>query len=256
MSGDKHVSATFASGPAPTFGLAVTVAGAGSGVVTSNPAGISCGATCTAAFASNTSVTLSAKASSGSTFAGRSGACTGTSPTCVVSMTAAQAVTATFDGGQPVLTVTKDGSCQGTVISSPSGIGCGTICSAAYTSGTSVRLTASPAAGSDFTGWSGDCSGTSTTCTVSVTAARSVRATFQLRESTLKVTKAGTGPGSVTGITAFGTSPREPLDTRPMPSISSRLLVDAVVHVERMSFKERERFLDEILKFAQESEIG
>lgn len=31
-----------------------------------------------------------------------------------------------------------------------------------------------------------------------------------------------------------------------MPSISSRLLVDAVLHVERMSFKERERLADEI----------
>ncbi len=31
-----------------------------------------------------------------------------------------------------------------------------------------------------------------------------------------------------------------------MPSISSRLLVDAVLHVERMSFRERERLADEI----------
>src|SRR5262249_55282485 len=49
-----------------------------------------------ASFASGTSVTLTATAASGSTFAGWSGACTGTS-TCTVSMTAAQSVTATFN---------------------------------------------------------------------------------------------------------------------------------------------------------------
>jgi len=41
-------------------------------------------------------VTLTAAAASGSTFAGWSGACTGTG-TCTVSMTAAQSVTATFN---------------------------------------------------------------------------------------------------------------------------------------------------------------
>src|SRR4029079_5299627 len=46
-------------------------------------------------FASGTSVTLSAAAASGSTFAGWSGACSGTS-TCALAMTAARNVTATF----------------------------------------------------------------------------------------------------------------------------------------------------------------
>jgi len=75
--------------------LTVTKAGSGSGTVSSSPAGIDCGATCSAAFASGTSVTLTATAATGSTFAGWSGACSGTG-SCVVTMDQARAVTATF----------------------------------------------------------------------------------------------------------------------------------------------------------------
>ncbi|HEY5580364.1 MAG TPA: carboxypeptidase regulatory-like domain-containing protein [Rhodoferax sp.] len=76
--------------------LVVSLAGTGSGSVTSSPAGISCGATCSAGFASGTSVTLTATPSTGSTFTGWSGACSGTG-SCVVTKTATtQTVTATF----------------------------------------------------------------------------------------------------------------------------------------------------------------
>jgi hypothetical protein len=76
------------------FPLTVTKAGTGSGTVTSSPAGISCGSTCSASFSQGTSVALSATAASGSTFAGWSGE--GCSGTCTVSMTQARSVTATF----------------------------------------------------------------------------------------------------------------------------------------------------------------
>ena len=81
-----------------TFALTVTKAGTGSGTVSG--AGIACGSTCSATYASGTSVTLTASAAAGSTFAGWSGACSGTA-TCTVSMTAARAVTATFTGSSP-----------------------------------------------------------------------------------------------------------------------------------------------------------
>src|SRR6185312_15681856 len=59
------------------FTLSITKSG--SGTVTSSPAGINCGATCSASFASGTSVTLSAVADAGFTFAGWSGGgCSGT----------------------------------------------------------------------------------------------------------------------------------------------------------------------------------
>ena len=94
MSAARAVTATFNT--ASTFALGVTRAGTGSGTVTSSPSGINCGSTCTANYASGTSVTLSQSAASGSTFAGWSGSCTGTG-SCVLSMTAARSVTATFN---------------------------------------------------------------------------------------------------------------------------------------------------------------
>jgi aryl-phospho-beta-D-glucosidase BglC (GH1 family) len=186
------------------FALTVTKAGAGTGTVTSSPAGVSCGSTCSASFASGTSVTLTAAATSGSTFAGWSGACTGTG-TCTVSMASAQSVTATFNpsANNNTLTVTKAGAGTGTVTSSPAGISCGSTCSASFASGTSVTLTAAATGGSTFAGWSGACTGTGT-CTVSLTAGQSVTATFNpsVNNQALTVTRAGTGTGTVTSSPA------------------------------------------------------
>jgi hypothetical protein len=64
--------------------------------VSSAPAGIDCGATCSADYDYNTAVTLTATADPGSTFRGWSGAgCSGTG-NCVVTMDAAKSVTAEF----------------------------------------------------------------------------------------------------------------------------------------------------------------
>lgn len=76
--------------------LSVAMSGTGAGAVTSSPAGISCGASCTASYAAGTSVTLTASPATGSSFAGWSGACTGTGA-CTVAMTTARSVTATFN---------------------------------------------------------------------------------------------------------------------------------------------------------------
>jgi hypothetical protein len=77
------------------YGLTVANSGAGSGTVTSADGGINCGSTCNASYSSGTSVTLIAAPTSGSTFTGWKGACTGTG-TCTVTMNAAMSVTATF----------------------------------------------------------------------------------------------------------------------------------------------------------------
>lgn len=79
-----------------TFALTVTKAGTGSGTVTSLPAGINCGAACSASFDQGTSVTLTATPATGSTFAGWGGACTGTG-TCNVIMDSNKTATATFN---------------------------------------------------------------------------------------------------------------------------------------------------------------
>lgn len=77
-----------------SYALTVAKSGTGSGTVTGS--GISCGSTCSASYTSGTSVTLTAAASTGSTFAGWGGACSGTASTCTVAMTAAKSVTASF----------------------------------------------------------------------------------------------------------------------------------------------------------------
>ncbi len=206
MSAAKAVTATF---NAVTFALTVTDAGTGSGSVSSSPAGITCPSTCSANFASGTPVTLTATAAAGSTFAGWSGACSGTG-TCSVTMTAAKAVTATFNAVTFALTVTEAGTGSGSVSSSPAGISCPGTCSANFASGTPVTLTASAAAGSTFAGWSGACSGTGT-CSVTMSAAKAVTATFNTSVTTfaLSVTLSGTGTGTVksspSGITCPGT---------------------------------------------------
>ncbi|HEY6178403.1 MAG TPA: cellulase family glycosylhydrolase [Kofleriaceae bacterium] len=84
-------------GPAPTK-FVLTVTASGSGTVTSAAAGINCGAACSGSYLSGTSITLTATPTNGSTFAGWSGACTGTGP-CTVAMTVTRSVTATFSGG-------------------------------------------------------------------------------------------------------------------------------------------------------------
>ncbi|MCG3113837.1 MAG: hypothetical protein MCM46_18690 [Candidatus Manganitrophus sp. SB1] len=77
--------------------LTLTKSGTGAGTVTSSPAGINCGAICSASFASGTSVTLTAAASTGSSFAGFSGGCTSATTSCTFTLTANATVTATFN---------------------------------------------------------------------------------------------------------------------------------------------------------------
>ena len=203
MDAAKSVSANFTANPGP-FTLTVAKSGTGTGTVTSTPSGISCGATCSASFANGTVVSLTAAPDSGSTFAGWSGACSGTGA-CSVTMDAAKSVSANFTAnpGPFTLTVAKTGTGTGTVASSPAGISCGTTCSASFASGTVVSLTAAPDSGSTFAGWGGACSGTGA-CSVTMDAAKSVSVTFTANPGpfTLTVAKSGTGTGTVTSSPA------------------------------------------------------
>ncbi len=89
------VTAEFAAVTANSSPL--TVSKAGSGSITSSPAGINCGTDCSEAYTTGTTVTLTAQAASGYTFTGWSGPCSGTG-TCVVTMSQARVVSATFSG--------------------------------------------------------------------------------------------------------------------------------------------------------------
>jgi len=89
------VTATFTQQTQTQSSQTLTVGASGKGTVTSTPAGINCGKTCSATYPSGTAVTLTATPGAGFAFTGWGGACTGTGP-CAVSMTTAQSVTATF----------------------------------------------------------------------------------------------------------------------------------------------------------------
>jgi phospholipase C len=177
MSAAETVSATFNAG----VGLTVAESGTGTGTVTSSPAGITCPGTCSADFAPNSQVTLTATPNSNYSFGGWGGNCSGTS-TCTVTLSATENISATFTA--PVtdiaLTVSLAGAGSGTVTSTPVGINCSatsTACSISFPPGTAVTLTETPVATNTFAGWSGACTGT-TTCSVSVNAASNVTATF------------------------------------------------------------------------------
>jgi hypothetical protein len=93
LNNDASVTATFEVLHLP---LTVASAGTGTGSVTSAPAGIDCGSSCTANFPTGTTITLTSTAQAGSTFEGWSGVCNGSQPTCEITLDQAGSVTATF----------------------------------------------------------------------------------------------------------------------------------------------------------------
>ena len=189
--------------PPPSFQLTVTAPAGGAGTVTSTPSGINCPTACTASFATNTQVTLSATPGTNYSFGGWSGSCSGTGR-CSLMITAAASVTAVFNANADyAVTVTEAGTGTGTVTSTPAGISCPTTCSASFTPNTQVTLNQTPGASNTFAGWSGACTGAAT-CSVTVTAAESVTATFSAPGPSYAVTvkEAGTGTGTVTSTPA------------------------------------------------------
>jgi hypothetical protein len=78
-----------------TSTLTVSTWGGASGTVTSSPAGISCGSTCSASFANGTKVSLTATPSSGNVFVVYGGACSGDS--CTVSVASSTNVIVRFE---------------------------------------------------------------------------------------------------------------------------------------------------------------
>ena len=180
------------------YALSVSSAGAGTGTVTSNPAGIDCGATCAADFTDGTSVTLTAAAAAGSGFTGWSGACIGRlhhlhrrdepGPLGHGDVRAAAGSAQRRHGGRRHRLGHEPGRHRLRR----------DVPGHASPTARASRSRAAAAAGSTFTGWSGACTGAAATCTVAMNAAKSVTATFALLPVQLTVAKTGTGTGSVT----------------------------------------------------------
>jgi PASTA domain/Divergent InlB B-repeat domain len=167
-------------GCASTFSVTTIKNGTGAGTVTSSPAGVRCGSTCSAGFDDRTPMTLTATPAVGSDFTGWSGGGCAGAGVCTFVLNGAKTVTATFSLQKRGLTVVKKGNGRGSVASSPGGIGCPSACLAQFFYGTLVKLTAKPTATSVFSGWGNACAGKST-CALSMTVDRAATATFRAK---------------------------------------------------------------------------
>ncbi len=173
--------------------VTLTVISPGNGTITSLPAGIACGATCTHAFAFGSSVTLLATPALGWAFQSWTG-CASMTATCAVTIDQPRTVTAVF---APAAALTLDVTLVGpgrVTSGAGGGIDCGADCTQTYGGTTTVTLTATPDVGAVFLGWGGACSGTSSTCTVTVNPSRTVTAMFAPPSSLIVSVD---GPGTV-----------------------------------------------------------
>ena len=93
----------------PGYALTVQPTGNGAGTVSSDPAGIACGATCVYTYSAGTVVTLTAETPISSTFTGWDGAGCSGQDNCIVTMNTAQIVTATFALNQYTITFDSAG---------------------------------------------------------------------------------------------------------------------------------------------------
>jgi len=100
--------------------LTISENGSGSGTVTSQPPGISCGTTCSASFPQDTTVTLTANPSPTSNFTSWNGCTSVNGSICEVNMTANKAITATFTlkpSSSPIITsLSPTSGTAGTVV--------------------------------------------------------------------------------------------------------------------------------------------
>lgn len=199
--------------------LALDFVGTGRGTVSFSPAGslASCTTSCSNRYEPGTEVTLTATPNAQTTFAGWSGACSGTG-SCSVTMTDARQVSAVFQavssGPPQVLSLATSGSGTGSLSVSADGATqqCSGACTMSFGQGTSVTLTAEPAPGTALVGWSGACRGRKASCVVRMTTAKTVNASFvALPSLMLAYSKAGSGDGVIDidaggSVTSCGTS--------------------------------------------------
>ena len=149
----------FQTAAPPAYGLTVSKAGTGTGTVSSS--GLSCsGNTCSGTYSSGTTVTLTAAATSTSTFDGWSGCTSVSGASCIVNMTAAKSVTATFN----ILPVNY------TIAANASPAAGGSISGAGnFVAGSTRTVTATANSGYTFANWTENGSAVSTSASYTIT---------------------------------------------------------------------------------------
>ena len=114
MDRSQSVMADFTLMPAPSYPVSASKTGTRTGRVTSAPAGIDCGSSCTDYFDTGSSVVLTATPDPGSIFVGWWGACTNVSGTCTVEASPNQNRDATaifdLDPGTSATTCSRSGT--------------------------------------------------------------------------------------------------------------------------------------------------
>lgn len=179
MDGNKTVTARFVD----VHNLQVSRDGTGAGTITvrSPDREAECNVGCGQFFTQGTIVRVEAQPQQGSSFAGFSGACTGTGD-CVVTMDAERSVGVRFDAPPDVATLTVGlfGAGQGRVTSNPGGIDCRPDCLEPFTLGTRVTLTARPENGSVAGGFAGCAGVQGRTCAVQLDRSRQILVVFDV----------------------------------------------------------------------------
>ena len=200
LSAASRVTATF-----DRLSYTLTTASSGPGRVTSRPAGLDCGATCTATFDAGQVVTLTATPSAHSVFLGWSGACATGLPQCNLSIRSARTATATFAPQLYPVEIVYAGGGRGTVTATAGTLLCsGQGCVSYHEYGTNVTFTGTPDEYSTLVGWSLEtCSGAA--CSLSVTAPQ--RLVLTLARKQLPVTLRIEGRGRVATSTAGTPAP-------------------------------------------------
>ena len=172
-----------------TYTLEVETFGMGDGTVSSIPAGIECGDTCTGTFPYGTRVALQARAATGSQFVEWFGACSGETP-CGVTLTSNKKVDARFEEDNVTLAISVVGA--GSVEDPRAGVNCDGRCSLTFARGQTLQLAAIPEMGANFEGWSGDCQDTGT-CNLVMDADKNLTANFDEPKFDLSLNVEGPG---------------------------------------------------------------
>jgi len=139
----------------PSTHARLTIINPGNGTITSQPAGINCGATCEAEFAVNTAITLTALPDEGFALDAWQGDCDALGTVTLNANKQCEAIFLPINRTPFTLNVYKIG--EGTITSEPIGINCGDSCIADYDGNQPVKLTAIPDNGWQFDSWRGHC---------------------------------------------------------------------------------------------------